>query len=197
MHSVVNHDPKYMRLRLVAFAGLSLDMLKYTLDYIGRGGVQAPQVDLNLILFGPFAVVLLLYALSFILTRAGRLIGGVATPRGFRIVLRTSFIPAIAGFAVFILPHASAIAVGAYEKSPLHGLFSLSLWGYAISVLWSLVAGVHGIAEIQRFPTGKALMNGMLVIAVTLNAVLGAVLFLLAAILGAAAYAVFRPLWGQ
>jgi len=117
------------------------------------------------------------YLAAYFLSYAGDLMKGKANDRDFRVVVAWSLVPAILSLLV-IIPQFIFYGAGsnnfnfdAYftsEKLPLTALIIIK----GVLGIWSVVILVKGIAYIQNFSIGKAILNIILPVLVILDVVL-------------------------
>ena len=190
VHQIVFHDPGYMRFRLFFSAGVSQGLALWVFLFARGGVADAMGLFFRSVLLGFLAVFSILYAFSFILTKAGRAVGGNATREGMTLALRVSLIPSVEGFCFLMLPYFALMVLGGYSGSPFESVFFACLLGYLASLLWSAAVAVYGVSEVQQFTLSKAAANVLASCAILVNALLAVLLFGAVLFLVVVAYAI-------
>jgi len=135
------------------------------------------------VLFGAVSGIVVLWALSFLFARLGRVLGGRGSARDVRTVLAWSSVPHLPNLLVAILVagigglhlFTAADAAGSpISAEPLRIAFFLSSFAFGI---WAFVIGVAGLAAVMGFSPLRAIgvyLLGCLLILVLLFASLSA-----------------------
>jgi hypothetical protein len=144
---------------VVALAAVSSALSSMQLDEAGALSASRSAMP---VIIGSLQVIFGVLVGPFLLAFVGGWLGGEADPADIREVLAWSYVPIAVGSVLWI-PLVLTLGTRAFgtDSEPLTGLQWLSvplLLGIGVSYLWSLPLMVGGLAAVQRFSIGKAIL---------------------------------------
>ena len=174
IRQIVETNPERLVLSLAAVGGFVEGLINMASDSKGDD-MSLRAILLATLIVGPIMGIVGLWVGGFLLRWTGGWIGGQADARRIRATLAWAnvpliwslllWIPALLLFGRELFTAATPVLDASAALSGLHLVFSL---GIGIISLWSFVAFLHALGEVQGFSAWRSLLNSFLALLVFL-----------------------------
>ena len=174
IRQIVETNPERLVLSLAAVGGGVEGLTNMASDSKGDD-MSLRAILLATLIVGPIMGIVGLWVGGFLLRWTGGWIGGQADARRIRATLAWAnvplvwslllWIPAILLFGLELFTEATPVLDASAQLAGLHLVFSV---GIGIISLWSFVAFLHALGEVQGFSAWRSLLNSFLALLVFL-----------------------------
>lgn len=174
IRQIVETNPERLVLSLAAVGGFVEGLTNMASDSKGDD-MSLRAILLATLIVGPIMGIVGLWVGGFLLRWTGGWIGGQADARRIRATLAWAnvplvwslllWIPAILLFGLELFTEATPVLDASAQLAGLHLVFSV---GIGIISLWSFVAFLHALGEVQGFSAWRSLLNSFLALLVFL-----------------------------
>jgi len=174
IRQIVETNPERLVLSLAAVGGFIEGLTNMASDSKGDD-MSLRAILLATLIVGPIMGIVGLWVGGFLLRWTGGWIGGQADSRRIRATLAWAnvplvwslllWIPAILLFGLELFTEATPVLDASAQLAGLHLVFSV---GIGIISLWSFVAFLHALGEVQGFSAWRSLLNSFLALLVFL-----------------------------
>ena len=174
IRQIVETNPERLVLSLAAVGGFVEGLTNMASDSKGDD-MSLRAILLATLIVGPIMGIVGLWVGGFLLRWTGGWIGGQADSRRIRATLAWAnvplvwslllWIPAILLFGLELFTEATPVLDASAQLAGLHLVFSV---GIGIISLWSFVAFLHALGEVQGFSAWRSLLNSFLALLVFL-----------------------------
>ena len=174
IRQIVETNPEHLVLSLAAVGGFIEGLTNMASDSKGDD-MSLRAILLATLIVGPIMGIVGLWVGGFLLRWTGGWIGGQADSRRIRATLAWAnvplvwslllWIPAILLFGLELFTEATPVLDASAQLAGLHLVFSV---GIGIISLWSFVAFLHALGEVQGFSAWRSLLNSFLALLVFL-----------------------------
>ena len=174
IRQIVETNPERLVLSLAALGGVVEGLTNMASDSKGDD-MSLRAILLASLIVGPIMGIVGLWVGGFLLRWTGGWIGGQADARRIRATLAWAnvplvwslllWIPAILLFGLELFTEATPVLDASAQLAGLHLVFSV---GIGIISLWSFVAFLHALGEVQGFSAWRSLLNSFLALLVFL-----------------------------
>ena len=174
IRQIVETNPERLVLSLAAVGGFIEGLTNMASDSKGDD-MSLRAILLAPLIVGPIMGIVGLWVGGFLLRWTGGWIGGQADSRRIRATLAWAnvplvwslllWIPAILLFGLELFTEATPVLDASAQLAGLHLVFSV---GIGIISLWSFVAFLHALGEVQGFSAWRSLLNSFLALLVFL-----------------------------